>query len=430
MYVRSVRLNNIKHIRDLTIDFTSPRTGTPRRLTVLLGRNGTGKTTILRALGLALGGPTAANQLAAPSELIPLPGQRAAAGSGDGAQEVKVSVTVERQGVAAPQSWSVGVRAGSSFFHGDELAAELETARGQGTPGWFVAGYGTNRVLPSPLAPMSLSVPIYGQLGSLFDSLEHGRLVATNFVDLLGEPKQFARAVQRVLKRAALPGLTDVELRGQGGVTSAAALVASRRFELALNGQTQKVPATWLSHGYQSTIAWIVDLLGRVVLSEGQGRVQSPDQVRGVLLLEEIDIHLHPQWQRTILPSLLTAFPNLQIIASTHSPMVVADLHPEEILLLDHDKDGGLIARHPSVPPRLLTAAQLLAEYFGVQRTSAGELHAALDELRRLQPEFAIAAHTDAGGRSSARAGARAKELRKILDEAGVDVEAWLGGRP
>lgn len=441
MYLRTLTLENVKQIKNMTLDFVTPREGTPRRLTVLLGRNGTGKTTILRAIGMALGGPTAANQLAAATEFVPLgtagKAAPAAAQAGESIEgsstppwHVRIGVEVATRQVPGDgfdtQRWTVGLTTGSAYFDGDDVARQVDRLRAERRPGMFVAGYGTSRVLPSPMTPFSLSVPIYGQLGSLFDSLEHGRLIATNFSDMLADTKAFARLVQRTLKHPALlPALRDVELRGKGGVTSAASLVESRRFELELGGRAHKVPATWLSHGYQSTIAWVVDLLGRIVVGEHEGRVVGPEDVRGVLLIDEIDLHLHPVWQRTILTGLLEAFPNLQIVATTHSPMVVADLHPDQILLLESDPEVGVVARRPAMPPRMLTAAQLLSEYFGVQRTSAGELHAALEELRRLGDD---GIRPTASRRRPKRS--RAQVLRGMLEAAGVNVDAWLRGEP
>jgi len=427
MYLRSATISNIKQIRELTLDFHKKDGQGSRNLTVLLGRNGTGKTTILRAIAMALGGVALSTKLVkSPLELAPLPIQGNSQALPADAHEAAVEVKIQPpEGLPdIPRSWRIRLPAGKAFFKGNANADQIDDLRAENRPGLFVAGYGIQRALPGPLdKPDDSGVAIYGQLGNLFDQ---GALIATNFVDLVDQPKEFARAVQRALKRAdLLPALKEVELRGQGGVRSSASLVESRRFELELGGKRQKIPATWLSHGYQSTIAWVVDLLGRVVQGEHGGQVSEPEQVAGVLLIDEIDIHLHPTWQRTILNGLKEAFPNLQIIATTHSPMVIADLRPDEIYLLDNDPERGITAKHLDLPPKMLTSAQLLSEFFGVQRTSAGELHADLKALQRLKEQAADKLQRAAKSRP-VREQKEVLRLRQKLTDAGVDVDAWL----
>lgn len=76
-----------------------------------------------------------------------------------------------------------------------------------------------------------------------------------------------------------------------------------------------------LSHGYQTVTAWIVDLAARLFYHYPDS--QNPLAEPAVVLVDEIDLHLHPKWQRTIMQDLSRHFPNVQFIVTAHSPLIV-----------------------------------------------------------------------------------------------------------
>ncbi|MCB9739475.1 MAG: AAA family ATPase [Deltaproteobacteria bacterium] len=439
MYVRKIRIRNARQIRDLTLELATG--DEPRMLTVLLGQNGTGKTTLLRSIAATLAGSNVTNKLCTADEIRSI--------GANGPLELTAEVTLAEgsaasraygvQGTNDHATWSLdGGESGAFFGYREQRqgrlamlgAPELDDIRNASLPGWFVAGYGVNRSLPAPMASVSTTLPILGQLGSLFDSVDHGRLVATNFADILKDTKGFARALRTVLQQPGLmPGFQSLELRGRNGVTTAASLVESRRFQIGADRQASKVPASWLSHGYQSVIALVADVIGRAALAEGAGSVIDPAELRGVLLIDEVDLHLHPGWQRSVVPALSKAFPRLQIIASTHSPMVIADLRPEQVVVLEMDDERGVLASQqgePGEPPQLLTAAQLLSTYFGVQSSRAGELRGKLRQLRDL---LAMAGDettaTRTRGQPSKKQQGQIDALRNELLAAGIAEDRW-----
>ena len=96
-----------------------------------------------------------------------------------------------------------------------------------------------------------------------------------------------------------------------------------------------------LSHGTRSVFAWVAQLmLGMAQHYQNDG---SWKQRRGVFIIDEIDAHLHPSWQRRIIPTLQRHFPNVQIFASTHSPMMVAGLKKGQVHLLKRDETGQVV---------------------------------------------------------------------------------------
>jgi len=87
-----------------------------------------------------------------------------------------------------------------------------------------------------------------------------------------------------------------------------------------------------MSHGEQRLFSLMVDITRQ--LSLHQRKEKNIREVEAVVLIDEIDIHLHPKWQRMIVPSLEKLFPSCQFIATTHSPQIVAAVEPEQVLLL------------------------------------------------------------------------------------------------
>ena len=94
-----------------------------------------------------------------------------------------------------------------------------------------------------------------------------------------------------------------------------------------------------LSDGERGMLALALDLARR--LSQANPHLDNPVRDgKAIVLIDELDLHLHPKWQRTIVEQLTSTFPNCQFIASTHSPQIIPSVEPERVLLL---KDSQLI---------------------------------------------------------------------------------------
>ena len=106
-------------------------------------------------------------------------------------------------------------------------------------------------------------------------------------------------------------------------------------FESA-NGQAQKVAMDEMSDGYKNTLSMIGDLAYRMVVLNPILGEQVLEKTPGVVLIDEIDLHLHPQWQQTILSDLHAIFPEVQFIVSSHAPAVINSVPREQIRILDH----------------------------------------------------------------------------------------------
>ena len=98
-------------------------------------------------------------------------------------------------------------------------------------------------------------------------------------------------------------------------------------------------------------IAWVVDFAGRMI----ERYPDSPDPLAepAVVLVDEIDLHLHPKWQRELIGFLTERFPNTQFIVTAHSPLIVQAAAGANIALLKREGDHVVIENHPETHPRL-----------------------------------------------------------------------------
>ena len=95
------------------------------------------------------------------------------------------------------------------------------------------------------------------------------------------------------------------------------------------------VPFNNLSDGYRNIIAMVADIAYRAVRLNPHLENEAAKQTEGIVLIDEIDMHLHPKWQRQIVRDLQQAFPKLQFIATTHSPFILQSLEPGEVIDLN-----------------------------------------------------------------------------------------------
>ena len=97
-----------------------------------------------------------------------------------------------------------------------------------------------------------------------------------------------------------------------------------------------------LSDGEKCLLAMVGDLARRLTIANPES--EEPIHGEGIVLIDEIELHLHPQWQRRIIPALTKTFPNCQFIISTHSPQVLSHVQPEGIYILEKE-DQGLVVK-------------------------------------------------------------------------------------
>lgn len=105
-----------------------------------------------------------------------------------------------------------------------------------------------------------------------------------------------------------------------------------------LEEESDFLPLDLMSDGIITFVEMVAELVYRCIVLNGYLREKSVINTRGVVLVDEIDLHLHPKWQKHVVSDLKEAFPNVQFIVTTHSPMIVQSLRSEELINLDRSQ--------------------------------------------------------------------------------------------
>ena len=193
------------------------------------------------------------------------------------------------------------------------------------------------------------------------------------------------------------------------------------------------VPLNTLSQGTQSIVQWLAHLL--IGYAEYYDFPDELEEKSGILIIDEIDAHLHVSWQQRVIPTLSRHFPNLQIFCSTHSPLMLAGLKQGQIQLLRRDEKGKVsISRNESdiyswtadeilrqllelpTPTDLVTSDRLnrLQQLRQKQKLSSKEAKE-LDELRQMVSQDLLR------GPTSAQVERFAEELKSARRESASD---------
>lgn len=101
-----------------------------------------------------------------------------------------------------------------------------------------------------------------------------------------------------------------------------------------------------LSDGEKCLLAMVGDLAWRFAIANPSN--PTPLQGEGIVLIDEIELHLHPKWQREVIPALTKTFPNCQFVVTTHSPQVVSHVKPEGVYILENTEAGLILSRPES----------------------------------------------------------------------------------
>ena len=130
------------------------------------------------------------------------------------------------------------------------------------------------------------------------------------------------------------------------------------------NTFTGLVRMSALSLGHRTTVGWVIDLAWQFL--NHYPKSSDPLKEPAVVLIDEIDLHLHPRWQREIMKDLSALFPATQFIATSHSPLIVQAADTANLVLLQK-RDGDVEIVQDTAVPRNLRVDQILNSLFGVQ---------------------------------------------------------------
>ena len=396
MFLESIQLKNFRSIRELEISFETPLDeqgeSEIRKWTLLLGQNGVGKSSLLKAIGLLLGGSDAlAKLLGQPSSWVR---NRCKAAEVSG---VLRTAQGERREIALRINKDDSI---SELLYKNRGSLDpLDRAISHTARNYFVVGYGALRrlAIDESIARRSQK-PLRAQsLETLFDSdavLNPLQSWAMGLEYRTGD--EGLRIIRRTMNDL-LPDVSFVTIdRDQG--------------DLIFKTPDGNVPLSYLSDGYQNVAAWIGDLLYRI--TDVFGDYQKPMEARGLLLIDEIDSHLHPAWQRQLREFLTNKLPNFQIIGTSHSLLTMHQFGEGECFILERDSDSRNAVQLRAFPgaPNDLRAHQVLTLAFEVESLDSMLLEKKKDEYRLLRDKH----------RSKKKLSkTEAKRLAKLRDELG-----------
>lgn len=191
-----------------------------------------------------------------------------------------------------------------------------------------------------------------------------------------GDPRAIERRdrVQAALVGGLLPDVRGVRVAGLDGDNPQPRIEVETPYGW--------VPMRALGLGYRSMIAWVVDLASRMF--EAYPDATDPLTEPAIALIDEIDLHLHPRWQREITAHLDRVFPNVQFIATAHSPLVVQGAGVTNVAVLRRVADHVEILNDPEEVRGWRVDQILTSDLFGLPSARAVDVEKLLDRQREL----------------------------------------------
>jgi predicted ATPase len=353
MWVEKLTLENIKCFEHCEITLGTPKK--PYKWVTLLGENGGGKSTALQALALLLAGPEGASLLL----------RRPEGWLRDESHIGKIGITIHQSKNDPGQFGNTTISNAFSYnyqitgsenlkvdgktyteptiLEGEEnkkpLAWLRENALLPKGNGWFAAGFGAFRRLTrngGQIIVPSLQTPLrYSNFSTQFEedspltAFEQWLVFLDYRISKNGDNGKMALRQQKMgidAINSLLPEGSSFEKIDENG-------------RIWFNVEGISVPTLALSDGYRSVLALAGDLVWRLI--EAFPESKKPLEEEGIVLIDELDIHLHPTWQRNIAQWFQTVFPNMQFIVATHSPFIAAGAGKDAVTYRMSKNDAG-----------------------------------------------------------------------------------------
>ena len=386
MKLKSVEIENYRAIEKLKLPLDP-------LLTVLHGDNGYGKTSVLSAIAVGLGDEAMLGPFLDVFIYFCEEDWR------EGAGNPLVSLTsMDGKACERPGTRSVVKRKKAEeemSVHRENLEEALvEDSHADNNDMPICVLYGTDRTVSD--VPESVVSPRHlPRRVSRLDALKGALSARTDFEDLFAwfyfkedeelreqkERRDFdyqlkeVSAVRQAIS-SMLPEVSDPRTE-----SNPPRFVVSQKSE---QGQVEKLSLDQLSGGYRIVLALAADLARRMV--QGNPHLDDPLKSEAVVLIDEVELHLHPGWQQRILGDLQRTFPNAQFIVSTHSPQVLTTVEPQRIVELAREGDR-IVAGAPAGATYGAEAGDVLSVVMGVKERPENEFTKALDQYRRLVRE-------------------------------------------
>ncbi|MDE6030924.1 MAG: AAA family ATPase [Oscillospiraceae bacterium] len=344
MKINSLRLQNFRCFEDITIELNPT-------LNVIIGNNGVGKTTVLDALAVGIGSLFLGIDSCTSPNIKKTDVRSVSSKLGSVIdRQPQYPAVISCSGKIGDEeiTWTryLNTESGRTTY-GDannikNIAAELQNRVRKGDASAdlpLISYYGTGRLWAQ--LRESSTKQINNRFAGYMDCLSsesNERLMLKWFEKMTyiqlqnNEPIPELQAVNNAI----------VECYNESGVKAkdikAGFNVKSHQLEISYtdeNNNSQIHPFHELSDGYRNTLCLVADIAYRMAILNPQYLGNVTKKTSGVVLIDEIDLHLHPTWQKSILKTLRKIFPLVQFIVTTHSPSVISSAKAENLFILD-----------------------------------------------------------------------------------------------
>lgn len=377
VWIESIHIQNIRNFNEIRISLIDPTKSSTRlsssitadagQWVAILGENGLGKSTLLRSLVFGLVDVTS-QPGRLPRSTLDAPWRRQGTN-----EQAPATISVQVLG----ESYRAEVKSDPNHSGGAE---RLE----QSPPflPYPVFAYGCRRGSALGGASRRVDDDPGAELPTLFD--EGADLIHAETWLLLRE--------NAALKEEKEPGgarqLYDEILKALCELLPGIDTLEGRRDRVWIRGKrVGEVSLAGLSDGYLTTLGWVVDLIARWIRRTELRNDPIPRDftkaMTGLVLIDEIDLHLHPEWQLQIISNLRRVFPRLSFIVTTHNPMTLIGLTESEIWRLSNE-DGKIVAKQGRERPALMTGSDIYDAYFGIRSIFPSDLGSMLDRYNLL----------------------------------------------
>jgi predicted ATP-binding protein involved in virulence len=171
-------------------------------------------------------------------------------------------------------------------------------------------------------------------------------------------------------------------------------------------GKKEKLKFTQLSDGFRNIVALAADIAFRAIQLNPHLGEEAVIKTPGIVLIDEIDMHLHPNWQKRIVEDLKNSFPNIQFVATTHSPFIIQSLRAEELRILDEDIEI-------STDPIRNSIEEIAEQEMGVDDVKRSKV---FNEMKRRAAEYFDLIKNGASNEQISKAKQKLDELRILYN--------------
>lgn len=394
MFLKDIELTNFKALENIYLSFeTSSKRDPIRKTTFLLGQNGTGKSALLKAIALVTAGSSSlGNLLGSPDDWVKT-----------GKKFCEIAATLL---TAKGEERHIRLRIEKDFSlasiisQNKESLELIDNAIANADRNYFVIGYGASRRLnrDSQLVGADFSSPRSLNIQSLFNP--DAVLVSLTGWAMDLDYTQKGDGLRTVRKALDTFLVDNVRFKS----------IDKTRKQLIFSTPDGSVPLNQLSDGYQNVTAWVGDLMYRI--NETFRDFKDPLKARGLLLIDEIDLHLHPKWQRQLHAFLRNKLPNFQIIGTTHSPLTAQQADEGELYALTRTGRKIELVAFRGTPNKMLIHQILMSPVFGLETDESVKIEEAKTKVRKIRSK----------GKVSAKDKSNIKKYSKILDATPVNV--------